>query len=355
MKKLLIFLIIASFLLSGCSVAPSECEMDSYSLEIETPEFGVVGGAEVVYKTKALCSEMKDGCEIYYMYDFETGKGEKIATVQDFVLKGRNRVFIGDTVYFYITVGDGLGVKNVLYAVDFSENSMYPVSESKYNMKLIPMINVEDKLYVLQGDNATGKTETFLERIKPNGKSKRVDFKRGENTEERLVFFVCTDGEYVYTYEESADTGYLAKYDSDFNCVFELDITSMIKEYPLGGGVGALYVFGNHFILSDISAQSRLCRYDENGVEVLMYDDKLEYIVNTGESEYEFFYLRRTNDIYKLTPETGELEKITYELDNENSVIRYMRAYNDNLFIAKRPPNTEDYTWEMWYYFPYED
>ena len=351
MKKVcLVVICIILGVLAGCSNVPinqPEYKTEARTVKMDEP----IGNVKIIYKSKMLCSKINKTVVDYMIYDFETGESENLATVTDFALQSRNRVLIGDTAYFYVRLYGG---KNVLYAVDFSENRMYQVMENSYSLSLAPMMRFEDEMYVLQGDNVNGELERFIEQINPRGKAKGVELQHGESNDGRTVFFIDDDNEFIYTYEESSVAAYLVKYDRNFSYVDELDITNVIKEHPLSGGFGSLRVFGNYFVISDVSCASMLCRYDENGAEVLLYDWNMEHVVNSGESEHELFYIRRTNDIYKLTPETGELEKIVYELDNENSVIRYMRAYNENLFISKIATAEGDRS-ETWYYFPYED
>lgn len=351
MKKICLFVIcIILSVLAGCSndsVNQPEYKTEARTVKMDEP----IGNIKIIYGSKMLCSKINKTVVDYMIYDFETGKSEKIATVTDFALQGRNRILIGDTAYFYVRLYDG---KNALYAVNFSKNRMYQVMENTYSLSFAPMICFEDEMYVLQGDNDNGGVERFIERISPKGKAKRIEFQHSGNNEARTIFFIDSDNEFIYTYEESSVAAYLVRYDSNFSYDSELDITNVIKEHPLSGGMGSLRVFGNYFVITDVSGASMLCRYDENGAEVILFDWEMEHAVNSGESEHEFFYIRRTNDVYRLTPKIGDFEKITFELDNENSVIRYMRIYNENLFISKIPAENGDKS-ETWYYFPYEN
>lgn len=151
-----------------------------------------------------------------------------------------------DTAYFYITEVNEEGTKNVLYAVGFTKDEMYVASTNSYFMKLTPVTELEGELYALQGEPANGKTKTFLERIKPNGKGERVELRRGEGVEDRLVFYMDSYDGHIYTYEESEDAANIEKYDPGFRLVSQTDITDIVLAYPFGS-VGILHVFGDYF------------------------------------------------------------------------------------------------------------
>lgn len=70
---------------------------------------------------------------------------------------------IDDILYFYISTYSDNDMKNVLYAVDFSEMKMTPISENLYLQKLIPVVEMNNKL-ALQGKLLSdGSMNTFLE------------------------------------------------------------------------------------------------------------------------------------------------------------------------------------------------
>lgn len=357
MKKLWAMIVLTALFLAGCSAEKSvgwtvtSDGENSYTLERALPEHGDSGFIKVLYGQKGFFCRMADGSELYYIADLQTGELKKVGEAKNHSLTGRNYAMIGDTMYFYVTVRGSERPKNVLYAVDFSKEKMDTVCENTYNMKLIPLISLDGELYALQGDLVGGKTMTFVERIKPSGKSERVEFDRGENAEERRVLFMESDGEFVYTYEESADTGYISKYDSGFSLVSELDITNVVLQYPFGG-VGAVRVFENYFYLADLGGASRLCRYDENGAEVIMFDYALEHVLNSGETEHEYFYIRRTNELYRLDPKNCTFERVAVPDEGEDSVIRYMISNNGTLLMAKCSSDVEADTWERIYYYP---
>jgi hypothetical protein len=126
------------------------------------------------------------------------------------------------------------------------------------------------------------------------------------------------------------------------------DISSIFEDYELTKSISRFYAFGDYFFISDYSDTSILGRHDGNEIEVLLYERNLAYAVNLcRNAEFEIFYVRRTNDVYRLNLQTGVIERLIYNLDNDNSFIRSIWVYNNNLMISKR--TGEDGETEMLY------
>lgn len=118
-----------------------------------------------MYGTKLFYSESDDAVTAFYVYDFENKTRDEIFDMPKFMLRGRSYTFIEDIIYFYLGVDTGKNIKNVLYAMDFSEQKMFPVNENIYAQKLIPLINVNEQLFALQGDrDESGNVKFWIEK-----------------------------------------------------------------------------------------------------------------------------------------------------------------------------------------------
>ena len=69
--------------------------------------------------------------------------------------------------------------------------------------------------------------------------------------------------------------------------------------------------------------------------------------------DYEFFYVRNTNDIYRLNIKSGELEIQNYSLENDTSIISYALSGKENLLIIKKLI-TDNQKEERIYFIPCE-
>lgn len=203
-----------------------------------------------MYGTKLFYSESDDAVTAFYVYDFENKTRDEIFDMPKFMLRGRSYTFIEDIVYFYLGVDTGKNIKNVLYAMDFSEQKMFPVNENIYAQKLIPLINVNEQLFALQGDrDESGNVKFWIEKNNENGTIENVNISQNVTTvlnledkmmSHRIAYFDA-DERYFYTIEVvTTDLGneyYFVRYDTDLNFVDATTITDILKNTEVGEGI----------------------------------------------------------------------------------------------------------------------
>ena len=127
---------------------------------------------------------------------------------------------IDDILYFYISTYSDNDMKNVLYAVDFSEMKMTPISENLYLQKLIPVVEMNNQIIALQGNALSdGSMNTFLETITKDGDFKQISMDSSKvysTSAECNIIYIDSDNEYLYVLERAknnSDTQYfLNKY-----------------------------------------------------------------------------------------------------------------------------------------------
>ena len=254
-------------------------------------------------------------------------------------------------------------IKNFLYAVDFSEMKMTPISENLYLQKLIPVVEMNNQIIALQGNALSdGSMNTFLETITKDGDFKQISIDSSKvysTSAECSIIYIDSDNEYLYVLERAknnSDTQYfLNKYDLDFICVGTIDITSIFRDYEITDNIGVFYAFDNYFCITDYSGVSIVCKYIDKEIEMLLCEANLEYIPNSNnKTGYELFYLRNTNDIYRLNKQTGALEIQNYSMENEQFVIRCVLSYDNMLMISKYSLSETD-TKDKLYLVPFTD
>ena len=148
---------------------------------------------------------------------------------------------------------------------------------------------------------------------------------------------------------------FLNKYDLDFICVGTIDITSIFRDYEITDNVGGFYAFNNYFCITDYSGVSIICKYTDKEIEMLLCEANLEYIPNSNnKTGYELFYLRNTNNIYRLNKQTGVLKIQNYSMENEQFVIRCVLSYDNMLMISKYSLSETD-TKDKLYLVPFTD
>lgn len=319
-------------------------------------------GNLALYKSKLLYSELEGTKEIFYILDFQTNSVYEAGTIENFALRGRSLALAKDVLYFYVTVYDDQSLVNVLYAYDFVTNELYQVSQNDYAKKVIPLISFDNKLYALQGNQVHETYDSFLEILDEDGNPTRITVKQNDvgvskekNIEHRIIY-VDSDEKNILALEgvksEEGNRYYYTKYTSDYKCIYACEISSIFEESTITEQIGLFYAFGDYFMITDFSGASILCRCSEGEVEILLCESDLEYVVNQcRKREFEYFYVRRTNDIYRLNLHTGLLERQEYRLENEKSVIRSILAYKDTLLIEKIT-NGEDDIQEILYLLP---
>ena len=326
-------------------------EEDDVKTEVRTVlrEYSNMRGNLGIYKDKLFYSEIDRGKEIFYILDFRTGLVQNVGTIENLALSGGSKVLINDTLYFhvYLYEGNGENVVNVLYGMNFSNNELFPVYRNYYTKKLIPLINIENSLYAFQGNQTGEGYASFFERIDEDGTPKRISLEQNDiskSIEDNVVhgiLYIDSDVENMYALEKTiSEQGakyYVTKYTSEFNCIRICDISSIFEDYSIADSISRFYAFGDYFFLSDYSDLSILGKCGERGIEVLLCERNLTYAVSSCRNDkYETFYIRGANDIYRLNLQTGVIEMLKYNLDDDNSFVRSIWAYDDKLMISKR-------------------
>lgn len=114
---------------------------------------------------------------------------------------------IDDILYFYISTYSDNDMKNVLYAVDFSEMKMTPISENLYLQKLIPVVEMNNQIIALQGNALSdGSMNTFLKRsLKMVILSKLVLIQARyiQLVQSVAIIYIDSDNEYLYVLERA--------------------------------------------------------------------------------------------------------------------------------------------------------
>ena len=368
MKKNLIVLLVCMIFFTGCSslcitsnaMSSDESIVQAYTVSLEKSNLRTYID---VYESQLLYMEIGRTAVEFFIYNFQTGENQSVGHVSDFALKGRSNVMIDDILYFYISTYSDNDMKNVLHAVDFSEMKMTPISENLYLQKLIPVVEMNNQIIALQGNALSdGSMDTFLETITKDGDFKqiRMDSSKVYSTSaECNIIYIDSDNEYLYVLERAknnSDTQYfLNKYDLDFICVGTIDITSIFRDYEITDNIGGFYAFNNYFCITDYSGVSIICKYTDKEIEMLLCEANLEYIPNSNnKTGYELFYLRNTNNIYRLNKQTGALEIQNYFMENEQFVIRCVLSYDNMLMISKYSLSETD-TKDKLYLVPFTD
>lgn len=298
----------------------------------------------IAYKTKLLYSDEVDGRLEYYIIDMEKGKRTLLLSEEDAVLVGRSRVLIDDRAYFYIGKKDGNDIKNVLYAVDFSNYKMYPISENNYKQKLIPLTSISDEIVALQMDVEDKNLKVMAEYFNKDGNiTNSITFEQknsdvGKEAEEWYILFIDADQKYIHTIEQVINNHeakyYYVKYNLEFGFLESYDVTFLLTECVQM--VGVFYAYDDYFCITDATPKTVLCQARDGEVKVLLRGTDLEYAKNSGESSrYEYFFQRYTNDLYCLDTEKDKLYKKVYDLDNENTYIRVASFNDDQLLLVK--------------------
>ena len=336
---------------SGSSMYEQAVEGEEIMAEVRTVshEYSAMRGNLGIYEDKLLYSEIDSGKEIFYVLDFQTGLVQNVGTIENLAMSGGSKILINDTLYFHVYPYDKKsgGMVNVLYALDFSNNELSPIYRNNYTKKLIPLVNIENNLYAWQGNQTDEAYDSFFERIDEDGNPTRITIEQNDISKSTAddavhgILYVDSDVENMYALEktncEQGAKYYVTKYTSDFECIRICDISSIFEDYEITQSISRFYAFGDFFFLSDYSDNAILCKCGEDEIEVLLCERNLTYAFDTCRNdELEFFYIRRTNDIYRLNLLTGVIEMPEYNLDNDNSFIRSILAYDNNLMISKR-------------------
>ena len=287
----------------------------------------------------------KNGAE-FYVYDYTTSQNKYVYSISNFMLRGRSYTFIDDKLYFYVSTNSDGEIKNELYEFDFTEDEMKLICENAYDQKLIPIATSNDKILALQGHlSENGVAEFWIESITENGEINKINLSKGLNYDRRIKY-IDADQNYVYSIEESIVSDkkeyFYIKYNHEFELIEMDNITEIFEKSEISESIGTFYAFGDYFCITDISCASIICHVKNDKIDILLYDKALEYVRNSClNNRYEYFYVRRTNNIYRLNNETGDLVLLDYELENDTSCVRYIMGDGNTLGVVKISEKTE--------------
>lgn len=355
-KGLLLPLILLCIIfLSGCYIQSDNVKSNNYALN-KVQAYNVTFDNTAlrtyidIYETKLLYMEISESNADFYIYNFQDGSNKKILSMENFVLKGISNAFINDTLYFYVSLDNGSDLENNLYAVNFTEDTMYVESKNLYSQKLIPLANLDDKLVSLQGNHLeTGGFSSFMETIDGENNTKQVTLPSGAGKQDleaenlsRQIIYITSGDTYLYAIEkDNSDSNmncFIAKYDKNFSFISEINITDLLKKYEITSGIGSFSVFDNYFSITDYSNNTIVCNFAEGNNRVALYENDVEFVRDyTDSNPDKFLYKRNTNEIYRLDPGTGKVQIQKLDLENDTSSIRVVLAYGDNLLIVKQP------------------
>ena len=201
MKKNLIVLFVCMIFFTGCSslcitsnaMSSDGSMVQAYTASLEKSNLRTYID---VYESQLLYMEMGRTAVEFFIYNFQTGENQSVGHVSDFALKGRSNVMIDDILYFYISTYSDNDMKNVLYAVDFSEMKMTPISENLYLQKLIPVVEMNNQIIALQGNALSdGSMDTFLETITKDGDFKQISIDSSK-VNPKYIKYYCMSDEY---------------------------------------------------------------------------------------------------------------------------------------------------------------
>lgn len=381
MKKIMILFCICIILLTGCSSAKSgnmetwegtriqalEKESDKifeYAVSLdksywgtETYPININRNFLGMYCTKVLYYDMQGTENIAYVYDFESNQCLEIGDLGNFNYSTRNGAFIDDTLFFELS-------GEILYKFDFSSNELSKVLEDENSLHIAEMTNINDKILVLKGiKNTDGMMEYFLETMDQEGKITPVTLEDNEfnafaeDAADHRIASIDSDGKHILMLEQ-LDYGkdaryYFTKYTYDFTCVASWEITDILKENDIDS-ITDFYAFREYFaVWCHDSDSTLLCECTDASVKRLMKEDKLVYAENFGINDtYEYFYKRRSNELYRLNKKTSLIDILEGELDNSNTTIRWIKVENDMLLIEKIGSDETRNEENFWYLVP---
>ena len=104
-----------------------------------------------------------------------------------------------------------------------------------------------------------------------------------------------------------------------------------------------------------LATLASLCDEDDE-IEVLLSEDQLSYVENSGVNDtFEYFYLRQSNDLFRLNKQTGVITSVDCPLNNNNTTIQWIKASGDMLLIEKAAAVDSTDTHDYWYMVPGEN
>lgn len=363
-KKNIIVILVCFILGAGCisCIRDKAEDKDSTKSYLAVFEDSKLRVPLDIYGTKFFYMEIENATANFYLYDFSDGKIEEVENVQKFALQGRSNVRIGSALYFYLSVYEEDDLENVLYVMDYEKKEMRVVCKNSYAKKLIPLIEMDGKLLALQGDVlGDGSINSFIEIVNEDGSVQLLTLQQDklplDSGDSRHIIYFDGNDQSLYSVESVTSDGsvryYFAVYNQDFICTEVVEITDILRSYGINNNIGFFYVFGDFFCVADYSCNTIVCEKKDGKGNVILSGSNLEYAVNSCRGmDYEFFYVRNTNSIYRLNTKSGEMEMQNYHLENDISVIRYALSGEGNLLVVKRliADNLKE---ERIYFIPY--
>lgn len=261
----------------------------------------------------------------YYLLDIASGSVRELGAVTDFALDTGAEAYFGGSLYFYVTVQETDGsLCNVLYAWEKDASEIVKVSEDRSSAPLLSLYAVPEGVLALKV-NEEGNT-CFEMVVSGEGPCSTV-LLEAPPEEAYVIADVFEDHLYVFAYELSALSPESYRYFirkislRDYSEAAVIDLEA-VRPYIEESRIGRMEIFGDYLFFENYSNIGLICRIQGDGVTKIAEEaDLVQAKTFSGREESrEFFYIRRTGDLFLFDRAAGELKPISLTLPNEEKI-----------------------------------
>lgn len=336
------FLLIFVFILASCSHG----DRFSEGTIIVDPEFtkesdysiAALADGELIYQT------LEDPT-CFFSLDVRQNSEVELGQVSNFILNGYSLVKDSGKLYTYIAVSEFGAIKNVLYEIDYTNDTIRPLLSNQNSSPIIYLYKVPTGILQLKTPLAGSSTTLFELYNLQTGTSTEV-LVAPEN-EIYIVASIDDDSLFVLTAREMPDQIYkftIDEYDLETYELINTIELSEIHSYLSNARIGKMEVFGDYIYLLNYSNEGIICKLSDNSVIPVLERTNLECVRNQQQKLHNpemLFYIRNTNECFLFDLNTGETKEIEPKIENGYVISSIFSDGDDILLQAKKPSNNK--------------
>lgn len=281
----------------------------------------------------------------FFSLDVGQNSEVELGQVSNFILNGYSLVKDSGKLYTYIAVSEYDTINNVLYEIDYTNDTISPLISNQNSSPIIYLYKVPTGILQLKTP-LTGSSTTYFE---------LYNLQTGASTEvlvapENEIYIIASIDDnslFVFTAHEMPNQIYkftIDEYDLETYELINTIELSEIHSYISNARIGKMEVFGDYIYLLNYSNEGIICKLSDNAVIPVLERENLEYVWNQQQESHNperLFYIRNTNECFLFDLNTGETKEIDPKTENGYVISSIFSDGDDILLQTKKPSNNK--------------
>lgn len=348
-KTLLLFVILLSMLITGCSQTPKvDSNNDFGTIITDPPSEHTIDCYSALLKDSYVYFSLADDNTVVFYRTYFDGKSVKIGEVDDYVFNLGIHTISDNTLYFYITTAESQAAvfekneyKNIIYKIDLTTNVLNEVYSESYCLPGAIISSVGEYLVSRQSHRSEdNQLSTYIElyNIRTGVVEKRSEvFVLDDNTNVGTYMInMCADNENIYAivdkrYQDGTNDAKIHKYNTDMELIDTINLGD-ISNYILTSRIATMHVFDDCVYLKNYSGDAVVGIVKDNTISEIAKGKGLEIAIQ-HDDHTPVFYLKGNTSVFFYNSEKKNLDSVELETENDY-LIKSIMACDEKLLVT---------------------